>query len=84
MQAELAVFGALSDALSAEDPQRIRELVDQHRERFVDDPEHMRAGYSILADCLEFESAAVTARAQRFYDRERASTLRRKIRKTCL
>ena len=38
----------------------------------------------VAAECLDHPGPAATAAAQRYYDRERGSILRRYIRRTCL
>jgi hypothetical protein len=44
----------------------------------------LQAGYDIIADCMERHTAANRIAAERFYDTQIASTLRRYVRIHCL
>jgi hypothetical protein len=63
---------------------RLRELLKQYRDEYPDDPQDMQKGYALIADCLEHPSEDTRAAAQRFYDEEIASTLRRFVMRHCL
>ena len=84
LQQQLQLVGALNDALDLQDGPRMRELIARYRQRDPQDENALAQGYERLADCLERPGAAARAAAQEYYDRERASTLRRYIRRTCL
>jgi hypothetical protein len=84
LQRELQLIGALNDAVDLADGARVRELVARYREHDPSDEHGLQGGYEQIADCLEHPGEATRARAQTYYDRERASTLRRYIRRHCL
>jgi hypothetical protein len=84
LQEEVALFKTASDALEARDVVEIRRLVREHRESYPDQNQDMADGYEILADCLEHPGAESTASAQRFFEEETYSMMRRPILRTCL
>jgi hypothetical protein len=84
LQRELQLIGALNDAVDLADAARVRELVARYREHDPTDEHGLQVGYERIADCLERPGEATRALAQEYYDRERASTLRRYIRRHCL
>lgn len=91
LQQELRLVGALQDALDLEDVPALRDLIDRYRAHVPADENKLAEGYARLADCLEVDHDArehehdsVRAAALAYYDNERASTLRRYIRRICL
>lgn len=91
LQQELRLVGALQDALDLEDVSALRSLIDRYRAHVPADENKLAEGYARLADCLEVdhdqrdhELATVRAAALAYYENERASTLRRYIRRICL
>jgi hypothetical protein len=91
LQQELRLVGALQDALDLEDVPALRGLVDRYRAHVPADENKLAEGYARLADCLDVdhdqrddERASVLAAALAYYQNERASTLRRYIRRICL
>jgi len=75
---------ALDGAVDVEDAPGIRRLLARYRDEFPEDSLVLQQGYAIIADCLEHPSSATRAAAQRFYDTELASALRRHVRRHCL
>jgi hypothetical protein len=75
---------SLDGAVDAEDAPGIRRLLAVYREEFPEDSLVLQQGYEIIADCLERPGEATRAAAQRFYDTELASALRRHVRRHCL
>jgi len=91
LQQELRIVGALQDALDLEDVPTLRELIDRYRAHVPGDENKLAEGYARLADCLEVDHEQreqdhnlVRAAALAYYENERASTLRRYIRRICL
>jgi hypothetical protein len=87
LQQELRLVGALQDALDLEDVPALRDLIDRYRAHVPADENKLAEGYARLADCLEVDHDqhdSVRAAALAYYDNERASTLRRYIRRICL
>lgn len=84
LQRELQLIGALNDALDLRDVRRMRELIESYRALDPDDVNAMQEGYERLADCLEFPGEGAREEAKIYYDAQRASTLRRFVRRVCL
>jgi hypothetical protein len=89
LQQELRLVGALQDALDLEDVSALRSLIARYRAHVPGDENKLAEGYARLADCLEVDArdhdpVAVRAAAEAYYQNERASTLRRYIRRVCL
>ncbi len=78
------LLAALNGAVDVRDAAGIRRLLAEYREEFPEDEHTVQAGYAVIADCLDQPSAAVRARAQRYYDEELASNIRRYVRRHCL
>lgn len=87
LQQELRLVGALQDALDLHDVPALRALVERYRAHVPGDENKLGEGYARLADCLDdrvLDQAAARAAAASYYQNERASTLRRYIRRYCL
>ena len=84
IQHQLQLVAALNDAFDRHDISSLRRLIERYREADPQDEHALRAGYERLADCLQYPGEASRASAQAYYDTERASTLRRYIRRACL
>ena len=84
LQLELQLVAAMNDALDRRDGPALRGLVETYRAHDPGDEHGLQAGYTHLADCLEHPGEVASAAARDYYERERASTLRRYIRRTCL
>jgi hypothetical protein len=61
----------------------LREGLDAYRSEYPDDPHALQEGYEIIADCLEHPGAASTEVARQYYSANKASTLRRYVRRHC-
>jgi hypothetical protein len=83
IQNDNQMLGALNDATDIKNVARLRQLVEAWNRAHHEDPEKFGEAYTVIADCLEFPGEASRAKGQRFYDENRASTLRRYIRRHC-
>ena len=81
---ENQLIGALDGAMDVNDGPGLRRLLLQYRQEYPEDPNALQTGYEIIADCLEHPGPAARAAAQRYYDVERGSTLRRFVARHCL
>lgn len=75
---------SLDGAVDVEDAPGIRRLLESYRQEFPEDSLVLQQGYEIIADCLEKPGPVTRAVAQRFYDTEIASPIRRHLRRHCL
>jgi hypothetical protein len=78
------LIGDLNGAMDVKDVQGLRRLLQQYRDEYPEDAHVLQQGYAIIADCLEHPGAETRAAAQRYYDEELDSGLRRYIRRSCL
>jgi hypothetical protein len=78
------LIGDLNGAMDAKDAEGLRRLLQQYRDEYPEDSHVLQQGYAIIADCLERPGAETRAVAQRYYDEELDSGLRRYIRRSCL
>jgi hypothetical protein len=83
IQRELQLVQQLNDALDLRDAAHLRTLIAEYVQHVPDDPNALAAGYERIADCLEHPDEATRERAREYYLRERASTLRRYVRRVC-
>jgi hypothetical protein len=83
IQRELQLIQQLNDALDLRDAPHLRALIAQYVQHVPDDPNALAAGYERIADCLEHPGDESRERAREYYLRERASTLRRYVRRVC-
>ncbi|HET9954724.1 MAG TPA: hypothetical protein VFQ61_09470, partial [Polyangiaceae bacterium] len=82
--AENNLVASLAGALDVRDTARIRRLVAEYRERYPEDDHQIQAGYEIIANCLDHPGPDTKAAAQRYYDEELGSNIRRYVRRHCL
>ncbi|HET6332266.1 MAG TPA: hypothetical protein VFG30_03600 [Polyangiales bacterium] len=84
IQRELQLIQQLNDALDLRDAPHLRVLIADYAREYPDDPNAMRAGYERVADCIEEPGERTREAGRDYYERERASTLRRYVRRICL
>jgi hypothetical protein len=80
---EQRLIGALNDAMDLGDPRSMRPMIASYRVLMPRDDNALAEGYERIADCLEDPSATHREAARQYYDRERASTVRRYVRRHC-
>jgi hypothetical protein len=78
------LIGNLNGAMDVEDVAGLRALLKQYRNEFPEDAHVLADGYELVANCLEHPGAETRAAAQRYYDEQLDSGLRRYIRRHCL
>ena len=84
IQRELQLIGALNDALDLKDARAMRTLLAEYLREFPNDPNQLQSGYAVIANCFEDPSESAREAAREYYARERASILRRYVRRACL
>lgn len=78
------LIGSLNGAMDVKDAAGLRRLLERYREEYPEDGHVLQEGYAIIAECLERPGPETRAIAQRYYDEELDSGLRRYIRRHCL
>jgi hypothetical protein len=81
---ENQLIGNLNGAMDVKDAAGLRELLKQYRDEYPEDAHVLADGYELIANCLEHPGAETRAVAQRYYDEQLDSGLRRYIRRHCL
>jgi hypothetical protein len=78
------LIGNLNGAMDVKDVAGLRALLEQYRDEYPEDAHVLQDGYELIADCLERPGSETRAVAQRYYDEQLDSGLRRYIRRHCL
>jgi hypothetical protein len=78
------LIGNLNGAMDVKDAAGLRRLLEQYRNEYPEDSHVLQDGYELIADCLERPGSETRAKAQRYYDEQLDSGLRRYIRRHCL
>lgn len=84
LRTERQLIAAMNDALDLRDGAKLRTLVERYAEDAQEDSEHLQQGYRQLAECIQNPGPDTTRVARAYYENERASVLRRYIRRLCL
>jgi len=80
---ENATIQALNDAMDVKDAKTLRRFLTRYRSEYPEDAQQLQQGYELIADCLEGRAGSRAA-AQRYFDEETASSLRRFVLRHCL
>jgi hypothetical protein len=78
------LIGSLNGAMDVKDAAGLRALLKQYRDEYPEDAHVLQDGYELIANCLERPGIETRAVAQRYYDEQLDSGLRRYIRRHCL
>jgi hypothetical protein len=77
-------ISAMNYAMDRGDFTALRRLNSEYRKDYPEDADVLKEGYDLIADCLEQRTPRAVAAARRFWQAERASGLRRYVRRHCL
>jgi hypothetical protein len=77
-------IGALNGAMDRGDFAALRRMNAAYRRDYPEDAHVLQRGYDLIADCLEQRTPDAVDAARRFWELQRASTLRRYVRRHCL
>lgn len=80
---ENATIQSLNDAMDSKDAHALRRFLTRYRLEYPEDGQQLQQGYELIANCLE-ERSGYQAAAQRYFDVETASSLRRFVLRHCL
>jgi hypothetical protein len=81
---ENRLIQSLNDAMDAQDPGSLRQVLADYRQSHPEDPHHLQEGYALIADCLDEPGPSSRVAAERYMKENRASTLRRFVERHCL
>jgi hypothetical protein len=74
----------LNSAMDNQQVPELRRLLQQYREEYPEDANVLQDGYELIASCQDHLTPEKRATAQRYYDEELDSGVRRYIRRYCL
>ena len=77
------LLSQLDGAMDVKDVAGMRKLLKEYREKYPENGPGLQSGYELIANCLEHPGHH-RPEAQRYFDEERGSTLRRYVRRHCL
>jgi hypothetical protein len=80
---ENATIQALNDAMDSRDVQALRRYLTRYRLEYPEDAQQLQLGFELIANCLEARPGSRAA-AQRYFNEETASSLRRFVLRHCL
>jgi len=80
---ENATIQALNDAMDSKDAKTLRRFLTRYRLEYPEDAQQLQLGFELIANCLEARPGYREA-AQRYFDEETASSLRRFVLRHCL
>lgn len=83
LHAENRLIQTLNDAMSFRRVEEMRKLIVEYQKLDPNDVHSNVAGYSIIADCIEYPGDRSLAAAREFYGQRRHSPLRRYVRRAC-
>jgi hypothetical protein len=75
---------ALMGAMNSGDHLGLRALIEEYRQSYPEDEHQLQEGYGIVADCMERLTAGRQNAARDYWRHNRASIVRRFIRRHCL
>ena len=78
------LIGDLNGAMDVKDAAGLRRLLQQYRDEYPEDAHVLQDGYELIANCLEQPGPETRSLAQRYYDDQLDSGLRRYVRRYCL
>lgn len=84
IQHENRLIQALNDAMDTKNVKELRNVLEMYRSSHPEDPHALQGGYAVIADCLENPGPDTRAAGERYMEEERASTLRRFVRRHCV
>jgi hypothetical protein len=74
---------SMNGAMDVGDARGLRELLEEYRLEYPEDPHALQDGFAVIADCLDRPGELSTAAAHSYYKANKASTLRRYVRRYC-
>jgi hypothetical protein len=80
---ENRLIGAMNGAMDVDDAPGLRHLLAQYRQEYPEDDQELSDGYAAIADCIESPGEESQARAERWAEEHRGSTLRRFVFRHC-
>ena len=80
---ENRLVAALNAAMDRRDTVAMRQLLAEYAQEYPKDPQLLQAGFAVIADCIDHPGQISTGAAQAYYVANKASILRRHVRRHC-
>jgi hypothetical protein len=80
---ENRLFAAISDAMDRRDTAGMRRMLEEYEDAYPEDSHLLRGGFAVIADCIDHPGEASTAAARAYDGANKASILRRYVRRHC-
>jgi hypothetical protein len=80
---ENRLFATLNAAMDRRDTVAMRRLLAEYEQEYPEDRHLLRAGFAVIADCIDHPGQASITAAQTYYADNKASVLRRYVRRHC-
>jgi len=77
------LFGAISGAMDRRDTAGMRQLLAEYKDEYPEDSHLLQEGFAVIADCIDHPGEASTAAARAYYSANKASIIRRYVRRHC-
>lgn len=77
------LFAAISGAMDRRDTAGMRQMLKEYKDEYPEDSHLLQGGFAVIADCIDHPGEASTAAARAYYSANKASILRRYVRRHC-
>jgi hypothetical protein len=77
------LFAAISGAMDRRDTVGMRQMLQEYKNEYPEDSHLLQGGFAVIADCIDHPGEASTAAARAYYGANKASILRRYVRRHC-
>lgn len=77
------LFGAISGAMDRRDTRGMRELLAEYETDYPEDSHLLQQGFAVIADCIDHPGETSRAAARSYYKNNKASNIRRYVRRHC-
>ena len=77
------LFATISGAMDRKDTVAMRKFLKEYEDEYPEDAHLLQAGFAVIADCIDFPGEKSTAAARAYYTANKASNLRRYVRRFC-
>lgn len=77
------LFATISGAMDRKDTVAMRKFLKEYEDEYPEDSHLLQQGFAVIADCIDFPGEKSTAAARAYYRENKASIIRRYVRRHC-
>jgi hypothetical protein len=77
------LFSTISGAMDRRDTVAMRKFLEEYEHEYPEDSHLLQEGFRVIADCIDFPGEKSTAAARAYYGANKASIIRRYVRRHC-